>query len=150
MNIAICDDEENIRIYIRKLIQKQEPFCKITEFSSGKELLEFQDETILIWKGGYKMNEVFETVAEVLEELRSEAEEREYSVHTNESENADKALEKANREYETVLAELSAEHREFFENYMDIVDQAHFQEEQRAYYQGMVDVMQQLKPLSRR
>lgn len=45
MNIAICDDEENIRIYIRKLIQKQEPFCKITEFSSGKELLEFQDET---------------------------------------------------------------------------------------------------------
>ena len=93
-------------------------------------------------KGGYKMNEVFETVAEVLEELRSEAEEREYSVHTNESENADKALKKANREYETVLAELSAEHREFFENYMDIVDHAHFQEEQRAYYQGMVDVMQ--------
>lgn len=45
MNIAICDDEENIRIYIRKLIQKQETFCKITEFSSGKELLEFQDET---------------------------------------------------------------------------------------------------------
>ena len=45
MNIAICDDEENIRIYIRKLIQKQEPFCKITEISSGKELLEFQDET---------------------------------------------------------------------------------------------------------
>lgn len=45
MNIAICDDEENIRIYIRKLIQKQETSCKITEFSSGKELLEFQDET---------------------------------------------------------------------------------------------------------
>ncbi|RGR70829.1 DNA-binding response regulator [Roseburia inulinivorans] len=45
LNIAICDDEDNIRIYIRKLIQKQEPFCKITEFSSGKELLEFQDET---------------------------------------------------------------------------------------------------------
>lgn len=45
MNIAICDDEENIRIYIRKLIQKQETFCKITEFTSGKELLEFQDET---------------------------------------------------------------------------------------------------------
>lgn len=45
MNIAICDDEDNIRIYIRKLIQKQETFCKITEFSSGKELLEFQDET---------------------------------------------------------------------------------------------------------
>ena len=93
------------------------------------------------------MNEVFETVAEVLEELRSEAEEREYSVHTNESENADKALKKANREYETVLAELSAEHREFFENYMDIVDHAHFQEEQRAYYQGIVDAIQILAGL---
>ena len=88
------------------------------------------------------MNEVLETVAEVLEELRSEAEDRDYYVHTNESENADKALKKANRDYETVLAELSAEHRDFFENYMDIVDHAHFQEEQRAYYQGMVDVMQ--------
>ena len=88
------------------------------------------------------MNEVFETVAEVVEELRIEAEEREYSVHTNESENADKALKKANRDYESLLAELSAEHREFFENSMDIVDHAHFQEEQRAYYQGMVDVMQ--------
>lgn len=59
------------------------------------------------------MNEVFETVAEVLEELRSEAEEREYSVHTNESENADKALKKANREYETVLAELCRAQRIF-------------------------------------
>ena len=48
------------------------------------------------------MNEVFETVAEVLEELR----------------------------------------RELLEKYMDIVDHAHFQEEQRAYYQGMIDAIQ--------
>ena len=89
-----------------------------------------------------KMNEVFETVAEVLEELRSEAEEREYSVHTNESENADKALKKANREYETVLAELSAEHREFFENYMDIVDHAHFVVDLCAFYQGLIVTIQ--------
>ena len=40
---------------------------------------------LLIGKGGYKMNEVFETVAEVLEELRSEAGEREYSVCTKEA-----------------------------------------------------------------
>ncbi len=32
------------------------------------------------------MNEVFETVAEVLEELRSDAGEREYSVQTEEAE----------------------------------------------------------------
>ena len=40
------------------------------------------------------MNEVFETIAEVFEELRSEAGEREYSVQTKESEKADKALKK--------------------------------------------------------
>lgn len=42
MNIAICDDEENIRVYIGKLIQKQTVSCNITEFSSGEELLQFQ------------------------------------------------------------------------------------------------------------
>ena len=44
MNIAICDDEENVRIYIGKLIQKQTVFCNITEFSSGEELLRFQNQ----------------------------------------------------------------------------------------------------------
>ena len=41
-----------------------------------------------------------------------------------------------------MLAEISGEQRELLEKFMDIVDHAHFQEEQRAYYQGMVDVMQ--------
>ena len=88
------------------------------------------------------MNDVFETVAEVFEELRSEAEGREYYVQTKEAENADIRLKKANQEYRKLLAEISVEHREFLENYMDIVDHAHFQEEQRAYYQGILDVIQ--------
>lgn len=46
MNIAICDDEENIRIYIKKLIEKkliemQDGDCRVMEFSSGGELLKF-------------------------------------------------------------------------------------------------------------
>lgn len=89
-----------------------------------------------------KMNEVFEMVAEVLEELRSEAGEREYSVCTKEAKNAAKELKKANQEYEKLLAEISGEQRELLEKYMDIVDHAHFQEEQRAYYQGMIDTIQ--------
>lgn len=88
------------------------------------------------------MNEVFETVAEVLEELRSEVGEREYSVCTKEAENAAKELKKANQEYEKLLAEIPREKRKLLEKYMDIVDHAHFQEEQRAYYQGMIDVIQ--------
>ena len=88
------------------------------------------------------MNEVFETIAEIFEELRSESGEREYSVQTKESEKADKKLKEANREYEKLLTEISAEHKEFMENYMDAVDHAHFEEQQRAYYQGMIDVIQ--------
>ena len=41
MNIAVCDDEENIRIYIKKLIEVQEAECQIMEFLSGGELLQF-------------------------------------------------------------------------------------------------------------
>ena len=61
---------------------------------------------------------------------------------TEETKKADKELKKANREYEKFLSELSAEQRNFLENYMDIVDHAHFQEQQRAYYQGIVDAVQ--------
>ena len=94
-----------------------------------------------------KMNEVFEMVAEVLEELRSAAGEREYSVCTKEAKNAAKELKKANQEYEKLLAEISREQRVLLEEYMDIVDHAHFQEEQRAYYQGIVDAIQILAGL---
>lgn len=41
MNIAVCDDEENIRIYIKKLIEVQDASCRIREFSSGEELMQF-------------------------------------------------------------------------------------------------------------
>ena len=57
-------------------------------------------------------------------------------------ENAAKELKKANQEYEKLLAEISREQRVLLEKYMDIVDHAHFQEEQRAYYQGMIDAIQ--------
>ena len=56
-------------------------------------------------------------------------------------------LKKENREYEKFLSDLSTEQRNFLENYMDIVDHAHFQEQQRAYYQGIVDAVQILAGL---
>ena len=93
------------------------------------------------------MNEVFERLSDVFEELRSDAGEREYSIQTEEAKKADKELKKANREYEKFLSELSAEQRIFLENYMDIVDHEHFQEQQRAYYQGIVDAVQILAGL---
>ncbi len=44
MNIAVCDDEENTRIYIKKLIEMQDADCRIREFSSGRELLRFWEQ----------------------------------------------------------------------------------------------------------
>ena len=49
------------------------------------------------------MNEVFEKLSEVFEELRSDAGEREYSIQTEEAKKADKELKKENREYEVVV-----------------------------------------------
>lgn len=44
MNIAVCDDEENIRYLIKRLIEKQDAYCRIMEFSSGEELLRFWEQ----------------------------------------------------------------------------------------------------------
>lgn len=93
------------------------------------------------------MNEVFKKVEEILEELRCEAEEREYFVQTEQAEKAAQELKKVNREYEKILIEMPEEYRIFLEKYMDIVDHANFQEQQRAYYQGIVDAIQILAGL---
>ena len=90
------------------------------------------------------MNEVFKKVEEILEELRCEAEEREYFVQTEQAEKAAQELKKVNREYGIEMPE---EYRIFLEKYMDIVDHANFQEQQRAYYQGIVDAIQILAGL---
>lgn len=59
------------------------------------------------------MNEVFKKVEEILEELRCEAEEREYFVQTEQAEKAAQELKKVNREYEKILIEMPEEYRIF-------------------------------------
>ncbi len=43
LTIGICDDEESVRIYIRSLIGKQDIGCRIAEFASGQELLQYPE-----------------------------------------------------------------------------------------------------------
>ena len=76
------------------------------------------------------MNEVFETLSGIFEELRSEAGERKYSVQTEEAKSADWQLQKKNKAYEKNLLQLEPAYREFLENYMETLERAHFQEEQ--------------------
>ena len=88
------------------------------------------------------MNEVFETLANVFEELRSESGDREYCVQTEDAKEASRELKKKQKAFETYLSRLPKEDREFLEDYLDTVDHAHYKEEQRAYYQGIVDGIQ--------
>ncbi len=93
------------------------------------------------------MNEVFETLSDVFEELRSESEDREYSVQTEEAKAASRELKKKQKAFEAYLSKLPKGDREFLEDYMDAVDHAHYKEEQRAYFQGVVDGIQILEGL---
>ena len=88
------------------------------------------------------MNEVFETLSDVFEELRSESVDREYSVQTEDAEKALKEFKKKSRAYEKFLLNQPEKDRKFLEDYMETVDHAHYKEEQRAYYQGIVDAIQ--------
>ncbi len=44
MNIAVCDDEENSRCFIKRLIEMQNVSCQVMEFLSGEELLRFWEQ----------------------------------------------------------------------------------------------------------
>lgn len=88
------------------------------------------------------MNEVFETLSNVFEELRSEAGEREFSVQTEESVNANGTLKREAEVFQKWLSALPDEDRICVDKYLNAVEHAHFQEEQRAYYQGMIDAIQ--------
>lgn len=91
------------------------------------------------------MNEVFETLSGVLEELRSESGGREYSVQTEDAQKAEQELKKKSRAYEKFLLSQTEKDRKFLEDYMEALDHAHYKEEQRAYYQGIVDAIQILR-----
>lgn len=60
------------------------------------------------------MNEVFETLSDVFEELRSESEDREYSVQTEEAKAVSRELKKKQKAFEAYLSKLPKEDREFW------------------------------------
>lgn len=93
------------------------------------------------------MNEVYEALTGFLEELRCDSEDREYSVATEEMQSAEEELKRRTLKYENYLDRIPAKDKQFLEHYMEVVDHAHFQEEQRAYYQGIVDTIQMMEGL---
>lgn len=94
------------------------------------------------------MNQFYETMAAFLEELRCDSVEREYVISSEDIESAEKQLAKKSGEYVDYLRGLSEGDRAFLDEYMNVLNHAHFKEEQRAYYQGMMDAIQLLGGLN--
>ena len=94
------------------------------------------------------MNQFYETMAAFLEELRCDSKEREYAISPDDIESAEKELAEKGGEYADYLKGLPDGGRAFLEEYMNVLNHAHFKEEQRAYYQGMMDAVQLLGGLN--
>lgn len=101
----------------------------------------------MIEKGGRTVNQIYEALAVFLEELRCDTDEKEYAVKMEDLDKTESQLKEKNREFEAFLNDISGKHKEFIESYVNIVDTAHFKEEQRAYYQGIMDGIQMLGEL---
>lgn len=93
------------------------------------------------------MNGFYEAVANLLEELRCNPEEREYAIKPEDMKEADAELKRVNKKLEKYLIGLSDKDKAFLEEYQETVEHAHFKEEQRAYYQGIMDGVQLLGSL---
>jgi predicted RNA binding protein with dsRBD fold (UPF0201 family) len=93
----------------------------------------------MILTEGEKMNEFYEAVSNLLEEMRCDSEEREYTVETEEWKTAGKSLKQIQKRLPSHLEKMSEREQDFWKKYLDQLEHFHYEEEQRAYYQGMMD-----------
>jgi len=88
------------------------------------------------------MNEVYDALASFLEELRCDSTDRQYAVKTEDMLIAEEQLKEKHKSFELYLKSLQESDRIIVDAYIVAVDSAHFKEEQRAYYQGIMDGVQ--------
>lgn len=90
------------------------------------------------------MDRFYEAVANFLEEQRCDSEQWEYTVMPEEMKEVNEELKQMNEKLVQHLERLPETERKFFVQYFEILDRAHFKEEQRSYYQGIMDGMELL------
>lgn len=93
------------------------------------------------------MNEFYEAVANMLEELRCDSLERDYSIGPEDLKEAETELKRIRKKQESHLEKLSDSDKAFWEEFFEVLEHAHFKEEQRSYYQGIMDGVQLLGSL---
>lgn len=90
------------------------------------------------------MNEFYEAMANFLEEMRSDLLERDYTVALEDWKEAEAERKRMQKKKESHMEKLTDADKAFWEEYFETLDHAHFKEEQRSYYQGMMDAVQML------
>ena len=85
------------------------------------------------------MNEVIETLSNAFKELRSDRGGREYYIRSEECESAEREMDIAEQAFEECRDRLAETDQETLSSYLDAMARYHFEEEQRAYSQGMAD-----------
>lgn len=85
------------------------------------------------------MNEFYEAVANMLEELRCGSLERDYAIVPEDLKEAETELKRIRKKQESHLKKLPDSDKAFWEEYFEVLEHAHFKEEQRSYYQGIMD-----------
>lgn len=85
------------------------------------------------------MNEFYEAVANLLEELRCDMLEKDYAVAPEDWKEAEAELKCMGKKKERYFEKLPDSDKAFWEEYLEVLEHSHFKEEQRSYYQGMMD-----------
>ena len=93
------------------------------------------------------MNEFYVAVNNFLEELRCDSDEREFAISTEDVLSAKEELEKKGVIAERHFEKLSEVDKSIFGEYVEALEHLHFKEEQKAYYQGIMDGIQLLGEL---
>lgn len=93
------------------------------------------------------MNEFYEAVANFLEEMRCDSGEREYAIIPEDMKESAADLKKKQKKFLQSLEKMSDGDRSVLEEYIDVIERAHFKEEQRSYYQGIMDGVELLSGL---
>lgn len=85
------------------------------------------------------MNEVYETLAGAFESLRNDTGSREHYIRLEECDAAEKEMHKSEILYGQSMEKIPEDCRKNISEYLDAAASYHFYEEQRAYYQGIID-----------
>ncbi|MBS6194942.1 MAG: hypothetical protein KH828_05115 [Clostridiales bacterium] len=85
------------------------------------------------------MNEFYEAVANFLEEMRCDSEERKYAVVPEDMKESDAELKKLQKKLTQRLEKMADTDKVILKEYLEVLEQTHFKEEQRSYYQGIMD-----------